>query len=67
MSSETTIVKHADGTIISVTTAGGGGAGGAKPMFKKLTPEQLLSPVPSDIECSQSVKAAHISDVRGRR
>ena len=61
---ETTVVKHADGTTIAVTTTA---AAEPATTFLKLRPDQLLSPVPSDIECSQSVKAHHISDVRTRR
>jgi hypothetical protein len=62
---EKTVVKHADGTTIEVTTtkAAGGGGGGA-PLFAPLTPDQLLTPVPSDIECSQSITPDHISEVR---
>ena len=29
-----------------------------------ITPEQLKTPVPSDIECSQSITPNHISEVR---
>ena len=70
---ERTVVKHADGTTITVTTGGGGAAAAAVPeavpddgteLFSKLTREQLKTPVPSDIECSQSITPNHISEVR---
>jgi hypothetical protein len=66
---ERTVVKHADGTTIEVTTASASAPAEAVPddgtaLFSKLTPEQLKTPVPSDIECSQSITPNHISEVR---
>jgi len=62
---ERTVVKHTDGTTITVTTTGGGtgqAAPNAGSLFAKLTADQLKVPVPSDIECSQSIKPDHITE-----
>ena len=56
---ETTIVKHKDGTTIKVETSAAAG----EPRSRPLAAGQLLHPVPSDLECSQSVPPTHISEV----
>eukprot|EP01045_Picozoa_sp_COSAG04_P027093 COSAG04_NODE_3897_length_2439_cov_10.823077_2_plen_196_part_00 len=58
---ETTVVKHKDGTTIKVESASEATA--RAPCSRPLAAGQLLHPVPSDLECSQSVPPTHISEV----
>ena len=58
------MVKHKDGTTIKVETRSSSEAVAAPaPCFRPLAAGQLLHPVPSDLECSQSVPPTHISEV----
>jgi len=59
---ETTVVKHKDGTTIKVESAASEATARA-PCSRPLAAGQLLHPVPSDLECSQSVPPTHISEV----